>query len=224
MASNRVKKNKSPFPDSVKAHGKGPVRYAFPQGPDGPFSIGIDFSSASVPGSYYYADAFSLRRDREFAMVTLSFGRFDTAGGRLRDRLDLVMPEAALFFQFWNSSRDVEKVLDEQLKTLGIAATTRSISPKSLARTTFFANIIFVSTGGGESCLDFYYLPIRDVHLAKASQSSKTKQFEIGLDPIIRILLSPSLLKLLFNVCRPHAITEATKPLALGRTDRANAS
>lgn len=218
-----MKKAKSPLLNSAKMYGKGPVRYAFPEGPNGPLQLGIDFSAAPVPGAFYYADALSLKRDRELAMVTLSFGRLD-AVGKLRDRLDLVMPAAALFIQFWNSAIQVEKILDEQLKALGISAATRSISQKSLARTTLFANAIFVATGGGESCLDFYYLPVRDIHLAKTRESSKMKQFEIGLDPIVRILLSPSLLKLLFNVCRPDAITGLGQSVELGRADHANAS
>jgi hypothetical protein len=213
-----VKKTRAPFPKSLKTYGKGPVRYALPLGPQGPLQVGIDFRFAPVPGAYYYADALSLRHDRELAMATLLFGHIDAAAGRLRDRLDIIIPEGALFFQFWNSSREVEKTLDEQLKALGLPASTRLITQKSLARTTLFANTIFVATGGGESCLDFYYLPVRDIHIAK------TNHGEIGLEPIIRVLCSPALLKLLFDMCRPHAVSAPGQPAEVRRSDRASAS
>jgi hypothetical protein len=217
-----VKKNS--LGTSTKTYGKGPVRYSFLQGAEGALHVGVDFSFAPVPGAYYYANALSVRHDRELAVVVISFGRFDAAAGKLRDRLDVVMPEAALFFQFWNSSRDVEKSLDEQLRVLGLSAADRSVNPKSLVRTTLFANTIFVTTGGGESCLDFYYLPIRDIHLAKAAGVSKKNHPEIGLDPIIRILCSPAILKALFDACRPHAGGDLLQTTTTERADRANAS
>jgi len=212
-----VKKVSGPLP-SFKTYGKGPVRYGFPQGPQGPLQIGIDFRFAPVPEAYYYADALSLRHDRELAMATLLFGRLDVAAGKVRDRLDIVMPGAALFFQFWNSSRDVERILDEQLKALRLSASARSIDQKSLPRTTLFANTIFVSTGGGESCFDFYYLPIRDIHFAKMDRR------EIGLESIIRVLSSPVVLKALFDLCRPHAIVAPGQPAGERRSDRVSAS
>ena len=188
----------------------------FPQGPDGPLQLGIDFRLASVPAAFYYADAVSLRHDRDLAMALLSFGRSDMSTARLRDRLEVVMPEGALFFQFWISAREVEKTLDEQLKALALAPVSRPVGQKAAVRTTLFANVIFVTTGGGESCLDFYYLPVRDIHLAKAQRA------EIGMDPIVRVLCSPALLKYFLDLCRPYAST-MTEPSQARRSDRASA-
>lgn len=198
--------------------GRGPVRYKFLQGPGGPLQVGIDFSLAQPPGAYFYADCVSLKRDRDLAMAVLSFGRFDLNAGRFSERLDIVMPDGGLFFQFWNSSRDVEKTVDEQLKVLGLPSASRTITSKSLARATLFANCIFVSTGGGESCLDFYYMPIRDIHLAKAARR------DISLEAIIRVLTSPAVLKSLFDLCRPYATIDDTQLLHNNRSNRANAS
>ena len=193
-----MKKVEKGSPKTGKVVGGGPVRYTVQPGQNALLNVQVDFALAAVPGAYYYADCLALRYDRELAVVTLSFARTDALSGRVGDRLDVVMPAGALFL-FWNSSRDVEKTLDEQLKALGVSPESRPIGVKALARTTLFANVIFVSTGGGESCLDFYYMPVRDIHFAKKNRST------IGLEPILRVLSSPVLLKNLFDLSRPYA-------------------
>lgn len=201
-----------------KLIGTGPVRYLMPEQKGGPLRISIDFRFATIPAAYYYADALSIRHERQLAMVTLLFARFDAQAGKLRERLDIVMPEGALFLTFWNSSREVEKTLDEQMRVLNVAPSLRPVGTKTVPRTTVFSNVLFVSTGAGESCLDFYYMPVRDIHLAKENGS------EIGLDPIIRILASPVLLKSLFEVIRPFATAVGEKSLQSGRADLVSAS
>jgi hypothetical protein len=213
-----MKKSRNRDAKASKVVGTGPVRYVMPQMKGGPLQISIDFRFATVPGAYYYADVLSLRHERQLAMVTLLLARFDAQAGRLWDRLDIVMPESALFLQFWNSSREVEKSLDVQMKALNISHALRPVGSKSLPRTTLFANVINVSTGGGESCLDFYYMPVRDIHLARQNRS------EIGLEPIIRILSSPVLLKSLFELCRPFAASGVGLPTQSGRIGRVSSS
>jgi len=216
--TNSAKKASGSTTSSEKLYGTGPVRYSFSPGAGNPLKIGIDFRYAVPPGAYSYADATSLKRDRELATAVLSFGRYDPIGSRLTDRIDVVMPEGALFFQFWNSSRAVEKTLDEQLDTMKLGPVNRQIKSKTRPKATFYANVIFVTTGGGESCLDFYYLPVRDVNLARE------KQADISLEPIVRILLSPVILKYLFELCRPHANASEVASTQLGRTEHASAS
>src|SRR6266849_6289173 len=77
---------------------------------------------------------------------------------------------------------------------------SRMVAGNVQSRGTLYANLIFMSTGGGESCLDFYYLPVRDIHFAKTVVGS-----EISLQPVIRIPTSPVLVKQMLNLCREFA-------------------
>jgi hypothetical protein len=77
---------------------------------------------------------------------------------------------------------------------------SRTVAGVVASRGTLYANLIFVGTGGAESCLDFYYLPVRDIHFAKTVAGS-----EISLQPVIRIPTSPVLLKHMLNLCREFA-------------------
>ena len=196
------KKPRNPRPRKID--GAGPVRYTLPENPNGPLNIGIDFSLAPAPAAYFYADSISLKRDSELAMVILSFGRFDLTANRFTERIEVAMPQAALFSQFWNSVRNVEDAVDQQLKALKLPAASRSITTRSRARATLYANAISVSVGNGESCLDFYYMSVRDIHLVKIKRIS-----DIGLEPIIRVLCSPVVLKSLFDLCRQYATDQA---------------
>lgn len=197
-----VKKLKDP--SQLKMSGAGPVKYKLPESPDGPLNIGVDFSLALAPNTYFYADSISLKRDVELGMSILSFGRFDLTANRFSERIEIAMPDVALFAQFWHSARNVEGVIDQQLKALKLPAASRSITTKARARATFYANAISVSVGNGESCLDFYYMSVRDIHYVKVRTIS-----EIGLGPIIRVLSSPAVLKSLFDLCRPYSTEQA---------------
>jgi hypothetical protein len=196
-----AKKKPSVATDKVTGNGSGPVKYA-PRA-DGLLQISVDFALAPSPGTYFYADSVSLKRDTESAMAVVSFGRSDLGANRFTERIEIVVPQVALFSQFWNSARSVEGTLDEVLKLLKLPISSRSIMSKARARATLYANTISVALGNGESCLDFYYMPVRDIHYVRAGHIS-----EIGLEPIVRILSSPVVLKTLFDLCRPHATAQ----------------
>ncbi len=164
-------------------HGSGAVRYSILPGKTGALQLQLDFRLTRVPETYYYADALSISVDQEMGTAILAFGRTITEGG-LRDRIDIVMPAVSLLIGFLNSMAPIEPTVDKQLEFRG----------------TLYANLIFVSTGGAEACLDFYYLPVRDLHFAKTVVGS-----EINLQPIIRIPTSPVLLKHMVNLCRELA-------------------
>ena len=114
-----------------------------------------------------------------------------------RDRIDIVMPTMTLLVGFLSSMAPIEPTVDKQLEFLKLRYVSRTVSSAAPSRGTLYANLIFVSTGGAESCLDFYYLPVRDIHFAKTVVGS-----EISLQPIIRIPTSPVLLKHMVNLCR----------------------
>src|SRR5438445_3519852 len=94
-----------------KIYGTGAVRYTLPQGFAGPIRLNIDFGLSPPPDTYYYASAVSLRHDQSLGMVTLSFGRPEVKG-TAGNAVSVVLPEAVVFSQFWNSSRAVEQTLD----------------------------------------------------------------------------------------------------------------
>lgn len=181
-----------------KIYGKGAVRYRFPEGAQGPIQLTIDYGKAPLPESYYYADTVSLRRDLDLAMVILSFGQTNDNAAKLRDRVDIAMPEGTLFGQFWRSIQaSVQSTVEKQVKDLRRKPIGHMPARDAAEAVTLYANHIFCSTGGGESCLDFYYFSPRDIHLAKMQHS------EIALVPIIRVTMSPILLKYMFDLCRP---------------------
>jgi hypothetical protein len=180
-------------------HGRGAVRYSILTGQDGAIQMQVDFRLARIPETYYYADALSISVDNEMGMAILAFGRTNTEGG-LRDRIDIVMPAVALLIGFLNSMTPIEPTIDKQLELLKLRPVSRTVANVVPSRGTLFANLIFASTGGAEACLDFYYLPVRDLHFAKTVVGS-----EISVQPIIRIPTSPVLLKHMVNLCRELA-------------------
>jgi hypothetical protein len=188
-----------------KVYGVGAVRYTLPHGFAGPIQLNIDFGLAPPPDTYYYASAVSLRDDQALGMVTLSFGRPEVKG-TVGNTVSVVLPEAVVFSQFWNSSRAVEQTLDQQLNGRRSSAGEIPEGEAGIVQT-LYANSVFVSVGLGESCLDFYYLPPKDLHLAR------TRGANISLYPVVRIVLSQPTLKRLFEVCRPHAMPTETAEL-----------
>jgi hypothetical protein len=180
-------------------HGQGAVRYSFAPGQTSILNLQVDFRFARSPETYYYADALSISVDREMGVAILAFGRTKPEGG-LRDRLDVVMPEISLFGGFLRSAIAIEPAIDQQLQMLKLRPVNRAVAGVVQSRGTLYANLIFVGTGGAESCLDFYYLPVRDIHFAKIVPGS-----EISLQPVVRIPTSPVLLKHMLNLCREFA-------------------
>lgn len=209
------KAKRSPKP--VAQHGKGPIRHSFPQGKGGQINIQVDFSLARPPETYYYADALSISVDQEMGVAVLAFGRTNPEGG-LRDRLDVVVPRNSLFGGFLNSVRPIEPSIDQQLEALKLRPVSRMLTGAAQLRGTLFANVIAVATAMEEANIDFYHMPARDIHFVKAGMVS-----EITLQPVMRILSSPVLLKHMISLCRQAAQGELSKGL-LRRPERANVS
>lgn len=211
-----MKKRNEPRKERTEP-GQSAVRYSFSSGQSGTLNLQVDFRFARIPETYYYADALSISLDQEMGVAILAFGRTKPDGG-LRDRLDVVMPRGSLFDGFLKSVLLIESTIDLQLETLKLRPVSRTVGGVVPSRGTLYANLIFVTTGGGESCLDFYYLPVRDIHFAKAVRGS-----EISLQPVIRMPTSPVLLKHMLNLCRELA-AESTSRDSRRRSERANVS
>src|SRR5260370_2897395 len=180
-------------------HGRGAIRYSVLPEQNGALQVHVDFRLAPIPETYYYADALSISVDQEMGTAILAFGRTITEGG-LRDRIDIVVATVSLLTGFLKSMAPIESTVDKQLEFLKLRSVSRMVANVAPSRGTLYANLIFVSTGGAESCLDFYYLPVRDLHFAKTVVGS-----EITLQPIIRIPTSPVMLKHMVNLCRELA-------------------
>jgi hypothetical protein len=67
----------------------------------------------------------------------------------------------------------------------------------SVAESTLFANTLFVVVGDGETSMDFYHLPPREIHLAK------TQKVNMQIQPIIRMIVANGLAALFFDTIRP---------------------
>jgi hypothetical protein len=202
-------------PKETQVFGKGGVSYTFPQGDAGPMQINVDFGSAPEPLQYYYADSVYLAMDEDLRMAALSFGRRDVNANKFAGRIEVVMPANGLRY-FWISSREVEGTVDKILASSRAVLGVRSISaPDTSAEGTFFANMIFMAVGEGESVLDFYQLSAREVHFAKLRRKN------MQLHAAIRVFMSTVLTKFFFSLLRPYAGEQATIQQTGGEDRRA---
>ena len=215
MAAKSAKTKKSPKPGQV--FGKNGVLYTFPHGDQDQIQITIDFSQVPPPPNYFYADSLYLRMDNELHMSVLSFGLRNENTDKFSRRIDVVMPTNSLTGPFWASTRPIEPVLDKVLEMSRLTGEARPISPPDPDPQviTLFANMIFLAVGEGESTLDFYHLPPREVHLAK------TQKADIQLKATVRVILSSILTKHFFNTLRPHAEGASDSAPVLERSTRA---
>src|SRR5690348_13945059 len=182
-----------------RVFGKNGVFYSFPRGDQEQIQIRVDFSQVPPPPNYYYADSLYIRMDKEQRMAVLSFGQRNEQAGNFFNRIDIVMPTKSLMGPFWVSSRPIEPTLDKLLEASGPGGEIRPISPPDTESVTLFANMIFLAIGDGESTLDFYHLPPREVHLAKTGRK------DMELQPTVRVIISSVLTKHFFNTLRPYA-------------------
>ena len=180
-----------------KPIGTGPVRYLLTGDPKAPLSINIDFRLATTPEAYIFADSVSLKNDAELGVTSLLFGRHDPRQTKVSECVNMVIPSTSLFVQFLNSVPTVEDMLDKSLEASGQKPARRSVPENSEVRATLFANVIAMFSGNMDCSLDFYYMPVRDIHFAKQFES------QIGLEPILRVILPPTVLKYMFELLRP---------------------
>ncbi len=168
--------------------------------PDGTAQIKFDFSHLPEPPLYYYADCLALRVDVDNQMVILSFGRSEGERKQFTDHVEVVMPTDKLFGDFWRSARDIEATVDQILQTRGWSAFPFRMEPPSAATQTFYANLLFMAVGMGESSLDFYQLSPRQIHFAKSGLLK-----EIQVLPVLRVAISSALSKQFLSEIGKHS-------------------
>jgi hypothetical protein len=183
---------------------QGAVR--FEARPDGTMQIKFDFSHLPEPTLYYYADCLALRVDAENQMVILSVGRSDAEHKRFTDHVEIVMPADKLLGDFWKSARDIEATLDQILRNQDWLEFPHRIEPPTGPAQTFYANILFMAVGIGESSLDFYQLSPRQIHFAKSGLLN-----EIQVLPVLRVAMSTALSKRLLSEIAQHPASQAAR-------------
>ena len=207
----RTKQSRRSSPKTPPTFGANGVFYTFVGENSDQIRINVDFAQVQEPLDYYYADSIHLALDEGLQTAILSFGRRDKAATHFADRIDVVMPTKALLVAFWESARPIEDAVDKILEASGLSAKSRAIAPPDSQAPTLFANMIFLAAGDGESTFDFYHMSPREVHLAK------TKQKNILLHPIVRVIMSSVLTKEFFTKLRPYAENTARlQPVADG--------
>lgn len=174
--------------------------------PDGSMQIKFDFSHLPEPSLYYYADCLALRVDAENQMAILSVGRSDAERKSFADHIEIVMPVDKLLGDFWKSARDIEATIDQVLRAQDWPEFPfRMESPTRVAQT-FYANLLFMAVGIGESSLDFYQLSPRQIHFAKSGLLN-----EMQVLPVLRVAMSTPLSKRFLTEIAQHPASQAAR-------------
>jgi len=158
--------------------------------PDSTMQMKFDFSRLPEPALYYYADCLAMRVDSDNQMVILTFGRSEGERTKFMDHVEVVMPTDRLLGDFWKSATDINAAVDQILQARRWSAFPRQMEPPPDATQTFYANVLFMVVGMGESSLDFYHLSPRQIHFAKTGLLK-----EIQVVPVLRVVISTALSK-----------------------------
>jgi hypothetical protein len=178
-----------------RAIASGPVKYEVRGPADQPtgLMLSINYEDAPVPDHYYVADWFDVReRDLD---VILSFGNLDR-GRKLRSKVEIVFPSFTFVNQLWRSSLlfhgNLRKFLDD-LKLPGVTREDAELSSDKLQ--ILVSNNVLMVWSGTECLLDFFYISPKDLW-------SKPRRGErLDLEPVVRVLVSPSLLDGFLDAC-----------------------
>jgi hypothetical protein len=146
--------------------------------------LAVDYEKAEVPARAYAADFCRvIKVDYEFVFV---FGKLVPGKGRLRNKVEISFPRRAFGYQFWYSSRELQKSLSSEL------CSERLLDLKFDDTDTvqsFRANNAYMAWLGDEGLIDFYYIAPSEVHYARVGKRNK-----ILLDPVLRIVMSSHIL------------------------------
>jgi hypothetical protein len=178
----------------------GAVRYR-PIASTGVFTgveIGLDYAKAPVPSHFYFADYLSV--DEDSSQVMFTFGKLDKPHtDRLRSKVEVYFNPVMFVKQFWAQTRQMQSQLEQYVQDHDL----KPIEPVALLEApkvqTFQANNVSILMTEGESMMDFLYLSPKDLFY-KPQKGEK-----IDVEALVRILLSPSLLLLLFTESQPFA-------------------
>jgi hypothetical protein len=176
----------------------GPVQYEI-RGPiDNPtaLKLSINYEEAPVPQHYYVADWFHV--DVKDLDVIMRFGNLDAVNHCLRSQIQVVFPAFQLIRQLWKSSREFHAKLSALLESLHL----EPLQPETAALAgdklqVLMANNVLMVHIGTECMMDFFYISPKDLW------SKPRRQEALELEPVVRVLLSPTLLVGFLDACRP---------------------
>jgi len=166
---------------------------------DGSMQIKFDFSHLPEPSLYYYADCLAFRVDTDNQMVVLSLGRSAADRKSFIDHIEVVMPVDKLLRDFWKSARDIEATVDQILRAQDWLEFPFRMDPPTGPTQAFYANLLFMAVGIGESSLDFYQLSPRQIHFAKGGLLN-----EMQVLPVLRVAMSTPLSKRFLSEIAHH--------------------
>lgn len=158
--------------------------------------MGVDYEKAAVPDRAYYADYCDVQKAR--TGFSLTFGKLAPGTLRLRTKIEISFPAQMFARQLWGSSRALHEtvrklVRDESTEPLGGIEDTDMVQ-------TFRSNNVFMGVWGEDALMDFYYISPRDMHIVRTRQRGM-----IALDPVVRVVMSTSLIFEFLEKCKPLA-------------------
>jgi hypothetical protein len=160
--------------------------------------IGLDYSKAPVPNSFYFADYLSV--DEDSFQVMFTFGKLDKPlTDTLRSKVEVYFNPVMFVKQFWASTREMHKIAKTLLSARGLDAIPATALLPAPKVQTFEANQVSMLMTEGECIADFFYLSPKDLFY------KPQKNEKIDLEALVRIILSPPLVLSLLDRAQPIA-------------------
>ncbi len=164
----------------------------------------LRLGDAPVPDRRYPADLAWV--DRNDGHVRLMFGQRRLSGDKLRSLVIVTMTcEAAE--RFLSTCLDFGPALQKYLHDSRTdSAELIALSDEPEQTVVLVANIVALAHSSNEATLDFYHASARAMHEAISQKADR-----IGVEPVVRVMLSGALLDAILTKCR--AVTSGTKRL-----------
>ena len=168
--------------DSIEI-GQGPVRLRITNN-NNLVEMRVDYEKAETPSKAYYADYADVIPGR--CGISLVFGKLKPGSEELRNKVEIVFSTDAFIRQLSKNCRDVLASVKVEFDKHPLAPVHPQDTEIAQA---FKASAVMMVGMGEEAVMDFYYIAPSDIHFAFAK-----KRPEVHLEPVIRIVLSGSLL------------------------------
>jgi hypothetical protein len=151
--------------------------------------LGVDYEKAEIPSRAYAADYCQIiKTQTEYVIV---FGKLAPGTKKLRNKVEISFQRYAFGHQLWASSRDLHKAL-HQSKYAQLLDLT-GVEETDIVQS-FRSNNAFMAGLGEEALVDFYYIPPNEIEYVR-----RGKRRKITLDPVLRVVMSVSLLGSFLN-------------------------
>ncbi len=160
--------------------------------------MGLEYSKAPVPEHFYFADYLSV--DEDSSQIMFTFGKLDKpANDKLRSKVEIYNNPAMFVKQFWASTREMHKQLQDRALAQGWTPPPEGELLEAPKVQTFQSNNVSILMSEGECLLDFFYISPKDMFY-KPPLGEK-----IDVEALVRVILSAKLLLILLDLSRPIA-------------------